>query len=239
VKELLIGAALVVPGVTSSQAADLAARPYTKAAPVAVPLTWTGCYIGANVGGGWGRQSFFDSTLNGGTNEGSNTSTGVVGGGQIGCDYQTGNWVFGIGGMVDGADVKGTDVIPGGSGFAWQTKIPWVATLTGRVGYAVLPSTLLYAKGGAAWLRSNYTLVNGAGVVTDIANTDRSGWTVGGGIEHLFAPNWSVFLEYDYMNFGTRILTVTSVPPGITFPVNFSQNMQTAIVGVNYRFGAH
>src|SRR5262249_2398077 len=138
-------------------AADLPARPVYKA-PVAPPIvyTWTGCYIGGNVGYGWQRNKSWDPSAE--VSAGSETAKGVVGGGQIGCDYQfSGNWVIGIQGMFDGADVHGTHPNPTQTQDIFGFKTSWFGTLTGRLGYAVTPQTLLYVKGGAAWVHVKHT----------------------------------------------------------------------------------
>lgn len=220
----------------AASAADLP-RPapapvYTKA-PVIAPLSWTGCYLGGNVGGGWNHSSFFDPTL--GFSDGSANGSGIVGGGQIGCDYQLNSFVFGIQGMFDATSIKATGNQPF-SAIANTDKIPWLATLTGRIGYTVTPSALIYAKGGGAWVRDEITGSLG-GVTVASSNYNTTGWTAGAGIEYMFAPHWSVFGEYDYLGFGTKTSTFSGTPPiPPTFPINTTQNVQMGVVGVNYRF---
>ena len=108
-------------GIGAASAADLAARPYTKApalAPVAV-YNWTGCYIGGNVGGGWARTRQDQIAKVGGpaiipnNDFGASDNTNFIGGGQIGCDYQfAGNWVVGVQGMADFGDIRSSHVVP-------------------------------------------------------------------------------------------------------------------------------
>jgi outer membrane immunogenic protein len=124
-----------------------------------------------------------------------------------------------------------------------QTRISWLATLTGRIGYAVQPATLLYAKGGAAWVRARHDeccLPPVPPVVIDdgFARVTRSGWTAGVGLEHMFQPNWSLFVEYDYIGLGERAVTFTPTGPTTgPFVYDIRQNVQMVLVGINVRLG--
>jgi outer membrane immunogenic protein len=215
-----------------ASAADLARRPPVVKAPVApvIQTTWTGCYLGGNIGYGWSKKEYFRPSD--GANDGFHTADGFVGGGQIGCDYQfAGNWVIGIQGMFDWTNLDGThDALL--SGFTEATSISWFATATARLGVTFAPSVLAYVKGGAAWVRDEHTRTNAAGAFVSSAEVTRSGWTVGGGLEWMFAPNWSVFAEYNVMDFGTKRVAFA---PGI-FTQDIDQRLQTVLVGVNYRF---
>jgi outer membrane immunogenic protein len=174
-----------------------------------------------------------------GADLGSHTAGGVIGGGQIGCDYQAGVWVFGLQGMFDGSGMEGSNTDPS-SLFTINSQIPWLATVTGRVGVTAAPTVLVYAKGGGAWVRDNYTLAAVGGGTLANANTTQSGWTAGGGIEWAFAGNWTAFAEYNYLDFGTPGVTFTSAADGVTtFPINIRQNINSFMVGINYRFGAN
>ena len=213
-------------------AADLPQRPVSKAVPmmVAPAPTWTGCYIGGNIGAAWGRASVTDATSGEGL---SATNHGVAGGGQIGCDYQfAGGFVIGVRDMFDATSLKGSGTAPDGT--IVDSKTTWFNTLTARIGYAVMPNTLLYFQGGGAWTRANFTLTSGGVQVGEFAN-NKGGYVVGGGAEWMFAPHWSTFLEYNYMNFGTNSSTVTAVGCG-TCTFNSKKDSQNLLVGVNYRF---
>jgi len=213
---LLLGSAPVL-------AADLGRAPVYKTPPAPyVPLNWTGCYIGGNLGGGWTHVS---------TDLGSDTISGFVGGGQIGCDYQfASNWVIGIQGLFDGADLSTNQDF---GGFIGAGKLDWFATITGRLGYAVAPTFLLYFKGGAAFTHDNATRSNFA-----TGSVSPTGWTIGGGGEWMFAPRWSVFVEYNYLDFGNNTITFSGGLPDDVGPqtATFKQNIQNVLVGVNYRF---
>ncbi len=208
-------------------------RPVYKAPPmVAPPSTWTGCYVGANLGGGWADKHW--SLTAGGADLGSDTPSGVVGGGQLGCNYQTGAWVFGIEGMFDGTDMKASHLDPFGIA-TLGTDMHWFATLTGRIGYA-FDRNLFYVKGGGAWVNERFTELS-AGALSDTGDMTRSGWTVGGGWEYAFAPSWSVKVEYDYMDFGT-LTSPNACSPGGCGPLaeTINQHVNVGLVGVNYRF---
>ena len=166
---------------------------------------------------------------------GTHTAGGFTGGGQVGCDYQVGNWVVGAQGMFNWADLSGDNLQPNGAVFN-QTHIPWVTTATGRLGYTATPSLLVYVKGGGAWVRDNYTSYTGAGALAT-ADVKRSGWTVGGGFEQSFGGGWSWFTEYNYLNFGTNSVNFTTNLLPAAFPIDVHQDMHMLLVGVNYRFG--
>jgi outer membrane immunogenic protein len=217
-------------GLGAWQTASAADLPRRAPAPVAVYTpapTWTGCYIGGNAGAGWGSG---DISTSAGTVSGSSDSARFVGGGQIGCDWQTGAWVFGVRNMFDWADADRTATAA--NGFSARLETDWLDLLTGRIGYAMQPNWLLYFQGGAAWRKSSLTIFNPAGV--DVASTDRTrtGWTIGVGSEYKFAPNWSVFVEYNHAEFGS---TTGVSPTGVSFSAK--SDVDVVLFGVNWRPG--
>jgi outer membrane immunogenic protein len=218
-------------------AADLRQPMPTKApAPAVVrTTTWTGCYIGANVGYGRMRNEYSPVAGFIAAEAPDQTVDGIVGGGQVGCDLQFDPFVVGIQGMFDGTGMSGTgDPYTGGKDL--RIRVPWLATLTGRVGVAVQNNLLLYVKGGAAWARTNFDFFNG-GLLSATGDITRTGWTIGGGLEWRFAPNWSVFVEYGHLSFGNRAETFQFVGSTTRFPMNVRENIDLVLVGVNYRFG--
>jgi Opacity protein and related surface antigens len=230
---LLATVAMTALGSATVLAADLPQRPAYKATPVmmAPPPTWTGCYIGGNVGAGWSHTDVNDEIS--GAPIVSLSGAGIVGGGQVGCDYQfAGNWVIGVQGMFDGSglksDVSSTILSPADT---LHGSIPWFATATARLGYVVVPNLLVYAKGGGAWTHTDASLLV-SGAVVDTGSFDQSGWTAGGGAEWMFAPNWSVFAEYDYLGFTDKTVTLAS---GANIGT-VHQNVQVGLIGVNFRF---
>ena len=190
-----------------ANAADLAARPYTKA-PAYVPAqiyNWTGFYLGGHVGGAFRGDS---NNLLGGSRDGT-----FMGGVQVGYDNQFApNWVFGVEANYSFKDT--------GSNFANRG----LGSVTGRLGYTWGPA-LLYVKGGYGWADSRFS--NGFG-----GNGGRDGYTVGGGLEYLFTQNWSGKIEYQYYDFG-NVNFVT--PAGVAG--SFRNDEHTIKAGINYRFG--
>jgi outer membrane immunogenic protein len=228
----VMAAAIAFGAAQTASAADMP----LKARPMIVAQTWTGCFIGANVGAAWERTKVVDEVS--GAPIASLSTTDAVGGGQIGCDYQfAGNWVIGVQGMLDASGIEAdTSSVVGLGGFTLHGSIPWFATVTGRLGYAVQPNLLLYGRGGGAWTHTDAKVfVTGTSTVADTGKFDQSGWTAGGGAELKFAPNWSVFAEYNYVGLTDKVVTLAS-----GFNVGkVHQDIQTATVGVNFRFGMH
>jgi outer membrane immunogenic protein len=223
-------------------AADLPRKaPPAYIPPAPPPYVWTGCYIGGNVGGAFAHIDV--TNVASGASGSKSSETSFAGGGQIGCDYQfAGAWVVGIRNMFDATDIHRTRTffdpsLATGSGTV-ESKVKWFDALTGRVGYLVAPNWLLYGQGGAAWTKAEVTASNGLGVqVGSISGNSRTGWTAGGGVEWMFIPHWSAFLEYNYMGFGTRSSSFLVCGPAGTCPIlSAKTNIQDVLVGVNYRF---
>jgi outer membrane immunogenic protein len=253
-KKFLLGAvgfvALAMVGPAS--AADLAARPYTKAPPpmIAALYDWSGFYVGLNGGGGWSRKCWDRTTGIGGTflaAEGCHDATGAVAGGQVGYRWQASSWVFGIEAQGDWANLRGSNtslivpvalILAPPPPFTNQSRIDAFGLFTGQVGFA-WDRVLLYAKGGAAVTADRYRGLNSVtGVLLDTASETRWGGVVGAGVEFAFAPNWSVGLEYDHLFMGTRTLDFTSVVvPGFSREERIRQDVDLATVRVNYRWG--
>jgi outer membrane immunogenic protein len=244
----LVAAAI---GLAASQAsaADLP-RKAPPAPPPPPPLTWTGCYIGANIGGAWGRVE-----LDTPSGEFSKSGAGFAGGGQIGCDYQFAGsgFVIGFRNMFDGTTnnrertfaVTGPGGLISASGTA-EFHNRWFDALTGRIGYAWQPASLIYFQGGAVWSRveADLTLTTTVAGVTTVnsgsVSDTKTGWTIGGGWEYRFAPQWSVFIEGNYYDFGTRdrtIFTPATTACAAGCALSAKTTAATALIGVNYRFG--
>jgi len=169
--------ALAVSFCTCAAAADLSRRPPPPLMPV---YTWNGFYLGGFVGGVTSRESF---------DVASPDPSGVLGGVQAGYNYQVApNWLIGIEGELGWTSASG-------SSLDFHSDHKWYDTLDARLGYT-MGSWLLYAKGGAAWMKADYS-------VPDISvNVTRSGWNIGGGAEFMFAPQWSAKAEYSFLDFG-------------------------------------
>ena len=244
-KKFLLGTVALVAFAAPAAAADLAARPYTKApAMFAAVYDWSGFYVGAN--GGWGssRKCWDNTSVTLGVviaarPEGCHDATGGVAGGQVGYRWQAGTWVFGLEAQGDWANLKGSN---GSLVFAPnatnRSKIDSFGLFTGQVGYAA-NNVLLYVKGGAAVTSDKYYGANTAtGVVIDSARETRWGGVVGVGLEYGFAPNWSAAIEYDHLFMGTKDNTYTLVGTNTFSRVDrVSQDVDLVTVRVNYRWG--
>ena len=229
--------ALIVGG-SSASAADLAARPYTKAPPAAVAAVydWSGFYIGIN--GGWGQshdRRTFDPT---GTLFGSYDANGGTVGGQVGYRWQSAGWVFGLEAQGNWADISGSTgnlVVPGAT---VRSKMDAFGLFTGQVGYA-WNNVLLYVKGGAAITDRNYQfLAAGGALASETGYGTRLGGTVGAGLEFSFAQNWSLGVEYDHI-FENRHSATFNIPGGGGSVTGFSTGGDTDLIlgRLNYRFG--
>jgi outer membrane immunogenic protein len=252
-KKFLLGAVSVISLglMVPASAADLAARPYTKAPPMvaAAIYDWSGFYIGGNGGGGWSRDCR-DLTATAGAGalptplaEGCADSSGATAGGQIGYRWQTASWVFGLEGQGNWADFRGSNVnlLGGGplvaAGVTDQTRTNAFGLMTGQIGWA-WNNVLGYVKGGAALVDNRHRTFTAAGVLFDSANETRWGGTVGAGFEVGFAPNWSVGLEYDHLFMGTRSINSTTAATGAFSATDrIRQDIDIATVRLNYRWG--
>lgn len=252
-KLLLVSVALALMEIPAL-AADLSLKAPRPPAPV---WSWTGFYLGGHLGGAWATSNWFeDFSQDGdgslapvGFQDASIKSAGLIGGGQIGFDYQTGWAVFGIQADADLANNKATQgtcfvpvVVIDGLPNSCTSALHSMDTITGRVG-ATFDRTLLYALGGLAWeheqLSETCMGCSAAGSVDRFnTTTTRDGWTMGAGLEYAFAAHWSAFLQYNYLAFGTRDLLFAVVSSTATTP--FSEDIRDHInvvkAGINYRF---
>ncbi|WP_438275799.1 outer membrane protein [Nitrobacter sp.] len=248
-KKLVLAAAATVALMPAANAADLAARTYTKApvAPVAAVYDWTGFYIGGHIGGGWGdiRSTELAPGTNAfptGTAFTAHHPSGFLGGVQGGYNWQaSNNFVLGIEGEYTWSDLSGTSsTVSTVNGFVSTTtnKINDIAMVTGRLGYAA-GNWLLYAKGGGAWGQGNSRgtgfLANGTLFETTSSSADRSGWVAGAGVEWGFAPNWSAKIEYNHIDFGSTNVAINTSRATTNF-VRSSETIDLVKAGVNYRF---
>ncbi len=253
---LLAAASLAALSVGSAFAADLPSR---KAAPAYIPpppppLLWTGLYAGLNLGGGWSANSVNPNQLSpyadilgnlyllpGNTNGGNNAG-GVVGGGQIGYNFQFGtNVVVGA-----EADIQGTSMRSGGNNNFLLYPDPnnpggylvplapagnpgialnWFGTVRGRAGFLIMPTLLVYGTGGFA-----YGGVSGG--FSNVSNT-RTGWTAGGGVEWMFMPNWSAKAEYLYTDLSSGGTTGYF---GYNYGYHRHPQFNVVRAGMNYHF---
>ena len=163
----------------------------------------------------------------------SNSADGLTYGGDVGYDIQSGRWVFGAEGEVTGSTAKVTNnpSVAGALGFG-RVKAGRDLYAGARIGYAVAPRTLLYAKGGYTNQRLDLVASNGTTETGQHYNLD--GWRAGAGIEQKLGRNTYAKVEYRYSNYGNARLEY----PNGTNTNNFSvdTDRHQAVVGVGFRF---
>jgi outer membrane immunogenic protein len=235
--------------------ADLPVSPIPPSAATPVvynPVTlgpWTGFYAGGTLGYGW-TTSIANYTLTGNALStdatfvgSSQTLSGANGGFELGYNWQTGNFLIGVEGDIQGSSQDQTfNYVCGPTcAVAQSTKLDWFSTLRARAGFAV-KDVMFYGTGGLAWTHSD----NGfsgtfGGVTTPLATVshDNVGWTAGGGVEWMFWYGWSAKVEYLYLG-NTAASSIVSIPAAsgggtILSTANASDNIVRA--GVNYHFG--
>jgi len=227
---IALAAAAVAALSQTAVAADLGARA-ARGAPAVAPIaaySWSGCFAGVN--GGY-ATSPTDWTITGtSVTGGSHDANGGLVGRQVGCDIQNGNFVFGVEGLIDWAGLDGSHDL---GGVHFESNGNWLATLTGRVGVA-FDRTLLYARGGAAFIDSDQSF-RLLGVQFNSESETETGWTVGVGAEYAFAPGWSARAEYNYMDFGGNTPNFCALGAcGAVFDID--QKVHSFTAGLNYRF---
>jgi outer membrane immunogenic protein len=230
--------------VTPASAADLAARPYTKAPPpmVAPIYDWSGFYIGAN--GGWGQSHSCVDFLNAAgvaVAQGCGDRSGGLVGGQLGYRWQASQFVFGLEAQGDWADLTNRRLSLLNPTLSTRTKTSAIGLFTGQIGYA-WNASLLYLKGGAAVTDNRFSILDTAtGFELAAASATRWGASVGVGWEYGFAPNWSAGIEYDHLFMGHANNSFTATDPRLVGFLNdrISQDVDMLTLRINYRFGGY
>ena len=240
-KKFLLGTVgLMALGMAPASAADMAVK--AAPAPYVAPIyNWTGFYIGAN--GGWGDSRNCWGVVPVGAaviDAGCGSRSGGVFGGQLGYRWQSGQFVFGLEGQGDWADLSGSRVSPNFPGLSTGVKVDAVGLITGQIGYA-WNASLFYLKGGAATTRNRFDVwTNPGGVLLATASSNRWGGTVGVGWEYGFAPNWSFGIEYDRLFMGDANNSFSVPNPLLVGAVNrISQDVDLLTLRINYRFGGY
>ncbi|MFG1206406.1 outer membrane protein [Xanthobacter flavus] len=229
-KRALLGATALVLLAGTASAADLATRYPVKAAPIPVQVfSWTGFYIGGNVGWGWADNTYDYTPFASPTYSYSpGTSNGFTGGLQIGYNYQfANNVVLGVETDFNWADINTSGVLFGGplGGGVIDQKVDYFGTIRARLGYA-MDRFLPYITGGVAYANTKYTDPFG---LSD--SNLKWGWTAGAGVEYALTNNWTIKAEYLYLGFDN---SKTNYVNGDQLSVG--SNIQTARLGVNYKF---
>lgn len=237
-KKILLATAVTLSMATSASAADMA----VKAAHVPLPppvYDWTGFYIGAN--GGWGQSRNcwdFVPAVGAVVPDGCSTRSGGVFGGQLGYRWQMNQFVFGLEGQGDWADLKSSRLSVINPAFSTTTKTDGIGLFTGQLGWA-WNAALFYVKGGAAVTSNRFDIFSTAtGVGIASASATRWGGAVGVGFEYGFTPNWSFGVEYDRLFMGNANNTFSVANPIVAGAANrIGQDVDLLTLRVNYRFG--
>ena len=240
-------------------AADLPAR-VTKAPPALVSpaYNWSGFYLGVHAGYTFAEEEDITTTgqalgnINNvaiGARPGrvSLDRDGFIGGGQIGYNWQVSpNWVFGLEADISYVDIDRDVAVIGTTGLnnTFRTRMDYFGTVRGRIGYA-WDRTLLYATGGLAYadIENRVNFFGPAGQLQFTGNNSNTetGYTVGAGIEHAFAPNWTVKAEYLFYDLGDNTVNVAVIPGsgggGTGYNSRFENDGHIVRVGLNYKFG--
>jgi outer membrane immunogenic protein len=258
-KLLIAGATLAALIGTPALAADLALKaPPPPPAPV---FSWTGFYIGADIGGATEHQNAntLNPTLNALFNQAPDfvtlNSTSAMGGVYAGANYQFNSVVVGIEGDWSASHFSASALGPnnfnttglpvGSGGVSFARTESWVASLRGRLGFTPAPMVLLYVTGGGAWTNIGYSGVNAfaggcpnCGVMST-SSSNQGGWAAGGGAEWAATAHWILRAEYLHYQFNGQSATVSFVNfpaiPCCTY--NFGRtNIDEGRVGVAYKF---
>jgi outer membrane immunogenic protein len=240
---LAISALLIAAPLGTASAADLPVKgPSYAPAPMPV-ATWTGCYIGGNLGEAWVKKNVTETEFFGDSDNfdlSSASGSGWAYGGQIGCDYQiNSNWVFGVRGMWDGTNVKGNTTGPSdGETQAFSFNAQSFATAVARVGYLLTPQLMLYALGGVATTHDKYSVLLASPPNGGTTSASSTGYDVGAGVSWMLNPNWDFFVEYDYMGFGTSNVAFLTqgAEPNLSVTDRVSETEQKILAGLDWRF---
>jgi outer membrane immunogenic protein len=227
IRRLLLSTAAAVTVAGSATAADLpyGSGTYTPPAPI---FTWTGFYLGGQIGYGWASNN-----LSGGgpvfAFSGINyVPSGVVGGAHVGYNLQLNQIVLGVEGDVDGTGVN--------KSYNWGlvtfgSQIPVEGSIRGRLGFA-LDRALIYVTGGAAFAGVTNTYQSPFGY--NSIGRSIAGWTIGGGLEYALFNNWSIRAEYRYADFGSATDYPFAAVPAAAVTHRLTEN--TVRAGFSYKF---
>jgi outer membrane immunogenic protein len=235
-----------------------AAEPLPAPPPPVPVFTWSGVYLGGQIGYAWGKDNVIfsgtDNALNLANGSFGEGPQGVIGGGHVGYNLQYNRWVLGLEGSVDGTSLRKTVGVPlaasdGVTGSMTASSNAGVqGSVRGRIGLA-WDRVLLFGTGGVALTSFNTTYTDSTGFFTGVPGTNanisvtRAGYTFGGGIEYAITNNWSVQAEYRYSNFGhtndfpfSNPSAIVGLPPGGFFFAQHYLKENQVQVGFSYRF---
>jgi outer membrane immunogenic protein len=231
-----------VPITMPAMAADMPVKARPMPAPV---LSWTGPYIGLQ-GGYVSHEGEFETTngfLGGDpavTRTFDRTEGGVFGGGHLGYNWQAGRWVFGVEGDLNALSARAKiDSFPPFASYV-TFDVKWLATARARVGVLLSDAMLIYLTGGIAFADVRNVASPTAFGIRMIEDRVKTGWTVGGGIEHVFARNWTVRVEGRYVDLGDKSVRCTPASDtdcnAAPYRGEFSNTLLMGLVGVSLKF---
>jgi outer membrane immunogenic protein len=241
-KKILVSAMATAALLTTSlvaRAADLPQKTYAPAPVMMVAVyDWTGFYIGANGGYGTSRNCWGVVPVGGVViSDGCHSQSGGVIGGQVGYRWQMGQFVFGLEGQGDWANMRSSHVSLVDPTLNDSSKVNGLGLITGQIGYA-WNAALLYLKGGAATTSNSIlraTTIGGVG--QNYATSSKWGGSIGVGFEYGFTPNWSAGIEYDRLIMGNSNNSFSVGALGASVANRISQDVDIFTVRVNYKFG--
>jgi outer membrane immunogenic protein len=250
---LIIAGAVAGPGL----AADLPIPVKAAPPPSVVPFSWAGSYVGANLGGAWGNFNFDPTMTNNltgiATDAGSTglTDRSIIGGFQIGHNWQFGNWVLGIEHQFQLSNLQQTSTVafPVGAllpGDSFTAKVDNLNATKAKVGWA-WNRALLYATGGleTGLVDGSASYIARPGGSPALTFSDNNklhvGYTVGAGLDYAVTDRLSVGVEYRYFDLGSQTYNLGAVTPAgmAASTVNTNVNLHTSEVTarLNWKLG--
>jgi outer membrane immunogenic protein len=265
-KKLIVTASCIAVGLCVAMRTGLAADMALKAPPPAPAsvCNWCGWYVGANGGYGWGNSTgnidpnfpnvfgaaaavasgFIPSNL-------AVRPQGGFGGGQIGYNWQSAQWVWGLEADIQGSAIKNNSTVlfaPAGvvgSTTTTSDNLNWFGTARLRAGVLASPNLLLYGTGGLAYghVGENVAIVGNpaaSALFVGSGSQTRLGWSAGAGAEWMVTNNISLKAEYLFVDLGRTSVTTTDplgVFPGAFFAYNFKSEFNMVRAGVDWHFG--
>ncbi len=231
IRRILLASAGAMALADAALAADLSSIP----PPPPPVFSWTGFYVGGNLGFG-GDRFIYPFTAGVVSGQATLTSEGIIGGGQVGFNWQfPNNFLLGLETDFDGASIRGKATVniatPGVFSAQAGSRINYIGTVRGRVGYA-WDRFLIYGTGGFAYGQVNASA--SAGIISIGENDGRTGWTAGGGVEYAILSNLTFKTEYLYVDLGKNTIFNGTFGAGININQKTTANIVRA--GVNYKF---
>ena len=225
--KVFVAAAALAIAMSGAQAADLPVVPPPIAATPAPANDWSGFYLGVHGGYGFGQT---DMSINGGAFTTDYDIDGWLVGGQAGFNIQSGMWLFGVEADIAYSSIDGSYSDTAAFDQTAITDINWLATIRARAGLHY-DWWMPYITGGVAFADVDHTISPTGIVVLGASLSDTLvGWTVGGGVEAMFNPNWTAKLEYLYVD-----LEDVSFTSGGDFGT-FDEDFHVIRAGLNYHF---